>query len=83
VLGDSELLRPGATGSALPLLIADGAGQAVADVLTLAGPWWPGDSAGRELPDEPLMTSLEMDLAGKPWTDWLGSEDLDILAASR
>ena len=78
------------TSSASHLLSHDRADQVAADVLTLARPWWADDSAARELPDEPLMTSLGTWLAGKPrkgrldplgrkgWLDPLG---MDILAA--
>ena len=53
------------TSSPSALLRADRAGQVVADVLQLAWPWWPGDSARRESPDEPWMTSLAVDITGR------------------
>jgi len=59
------------------------AGQVVADVLQQAGPWWPGDLAGRELPDEPWMTRLAVDIAGKPRKGRLDPIGLDVLAVSR
>ena len=37
----------------------------VADVLQLAGPWWSSDSARHESPDEPLMTTLFIDITGR------------------
>jgi hypothetical protein len=66
-----------------PLLRADRAGQVVADVLQLAGPWWPGDSARRESPDEPWMTRLAVDITGKPRKGRLDPVGLDVLAAIR
>ena len=55
----------------------------VADVLQLAAPWWPGDSANREAPDEPWMTSLATDILGKPRKGRLDPIGLDVLAAGR
>jgi len=52
--------------SASALLSPGRAGQVVADVLQLAGPWWSGDSTKHELPDEPWMTRLTVDILGKP-----------------
>jgi len=58
--------------SSSPLPRSDRAGQVVADVLQLAGPWWPGASARHELSDEPWMTGLATDIEGelrKGWRD--------------
>jgi hypothetical protein len=65
------------------LLRADNAGQVVADVLALAGPWWSGDSARHELPDEPWMTRLAVDITGKPRKGRLEPVGLDVLAGKR
>ena len=64
----SPLLRPGRTG------------EASADVLSLAAPWWYDASAKYESPDEPWMTSLAVDIAGKPRKGRLDSIGLDVLA---
>jgi hypothetical protein len=63
------------------LLRADNAGLLFADVLQLAVPWWSGDSARHELPDEPLMTTLSIDITGKPRKGRLDPIGLDVLAA--
>jgi hypothetical protein len=54
----------------------------VADVLQLAGPWWSGDSARHESPDEPWMTRLAVDIAGRPRKDRLDPIELDVLAVN-
>jgi len=64
----------------LPLLPIVLAAQAVPDALPLAGPWWPGDSARHELPDEPWMTRLTVDIIGKPRKGRLDPIGLDVLA---
>jgi len=66
-----------------PLLSLRRACPVVADVLQLAAPWWPGDSANREAPDEPWMTSLATDILGKPRKGRLDPIGLDVLAAGR
>jgi hypothetical protein len=66
-----------------PLLSPGRAGQVVADVLHLAGPWWPGDSARGELPDEPWATWLTVDIAGKPRKGRLDPAGLDVLVPAR
>jgi len=66
-----------------PLLRADMACPVVADVLQLAAPWWSGDSARHELPDEPWMTRLTVDIAGKPRKGRLDPVGLDVLAVRR
>ncbi len=66
-----------------PLPSPDTAGQVVTDVLQLAAPWWNGNSAKHEAPDEPWMTSLIVDIAGKPRKGRLDPIGLDVLAASR
>jgi hypothetical protein len=66
--------------SALPLLKSGKAGLVFADVLQLAGPWWSGDSVRQVSPDEPWMTSLILDIAGKPHRDRLDPIRLDVLA---
>ena len=55
----------------------------IPDVLQLAGPWWSGDSAKHEAPDEPWMTSLATDTANNPRKDQLGPAEPDVLAVSR
>ena len=66
-----------------PLLSPGRAGPVVADVLQLAAPWWSGNSARREAPDEPWMTRLAVDIAGKPRKGRLNPIGLDLLAARR
>jgi len=68
--------------STSPLLSSVRAGQVVADVLQLAGPWWSGDSARHESPDEPWMTRLAVDIAGRPRKDRLDPIELDVLAVN-
>jgi len=66
-----------------PLLRLGRACPMVADVLQMAPPWWSGDSARHELPDEPWMTSLATNIAGKPRKGRLDPIGLDVLAVSR
>ena len=49
----------------------------------MAAPWWPCDSAGYELPDEPWMAGSAMNIAGKPRNGWLDPIGLDVLAVGR
>lgn len=69
--------------SSLPLPNSGRAGEAFVDVLSLAAPWWSGDSAKHELPDEPWMTKLTVDIAGRPRRDRLDPIGLDVLAVGR
>jgi hypothetical protein len=68
-----------ATSSTSPLLRLGRACPVVADVLQLAGPWWPGDSARRETLDEPWATWLTVDVTGKPRKGRLDPAGLDVL----
>ncbi|MEI7902104.1 MAG: dockerin type I domain-containing protein, partial [bacterium] len=68
-----------ATSSTLPLLSLGRACPVVADVLHMAEPWWSGDPARHELPDEPWATWLAMDITGKPRKDWLDLSGMDVL----
>ncbi len=74
----ADRLDPQST-SASRLLRPDRAGQMVADVLTLADPCWLGEPARHELPDEPWMTSLDMDIAAKPRMRQSASRPIDLL----
>jgi len=49
----------------------------------LAAPWWSGNSARHEALDEPWMTRLATDIAGKPRKGRLGPIGLDVLAVRR
>jgi len=71
------------TSSPSALLRAGRAGPVVADVLQLAGPWWSGGSARHELPDEPWMTRLTVDIIGKPRKGRLDPIGLDVLVPAR
>ena len=82
-LAHSVMPRLATTPPASPLLSHGRAGEAAADVLTLSRPWWPGDSAGSELPDAPWMTRLTVDITGKLRKGRLDPLGLDVLAASR
>ena len=66
-----------------PLLSLGRACPMVADVFQLAAPWWSGDSLKYELPDEPWMTWLTVDILGKPRKGRLDPVGLDVLAVSR
>jgi len=46
----------------------------------MAAPWWSGNSAKHEAPDEPWMTSLDMGITGKPRKHRLDPIGLDVLA---
>ena len=65
------------------LLSSDKAGQVAADVLALAGPWWSVESARHEPPDEPWMTSLDVDIAVKLRKGRLDPVGPDVLALQR
>jgi len=66
-----------------PLLSPGMADRTVADVLHLAAPWWSGNSARHEAPDESWMTRLATDITGKPRKSRLDPIGLDVLAVSR
>ena len=65
--------------AASQLLCLGRACPVVADVLQLAAPWWSGDPARREAPDEPWMTWLTMNITDKPRKGWLDAAVLDVL----
>ena len=83
VLAYSVTPQLATTPSTPPLLSPVMAGHVFGDVLQLAAPWWPGDSARHELPDEPWMARSTVDIAGKPRKDPLDPIGLDLLAVSR
>ncbi len=80
-LANSGPPRLATTASTSPLLIANAAGEVVADVLTLAGPGRSDGPAGDELPDESLSSGLDVGITDKLR---MGRRDVlwqDVLAA--